>query len=117
MVVLKWNSKKRINDILLEMNETSPFNMLDIYSYNRLSFKLEEEGKNLLIWGENKTFMNFLIENYENKISMIYIDPPFTTGGDFKLKIYIGGLGKSFEDLAYNDKWKDGLDSYFNFIY
>jgi len=117
MVVLKWKNKKRINDILLEIDETNPFHVLDIYTYNRDSFKLEEEWKNLLIWGENKTIMKSLLKTFKNRINLIYIDPPFGTGGEFNLKIQIGENGTYLDNLAYKDKWKEGVDSYLDFLY
>ncbi len=117
MVVLKWNSKKKKNDILLEVNETSPYPILDIYSSDRRSFKLEDEWKNLLIWGENKLVMKSLLNTFKNRINLIYIDPPFATGGEFNLKIQIGENGNYLDNIAYKDKWKEGIDSYLNFLY
>lgn len=37
---------------------------------------------NLIIKGNNLIALNSLKERYENKIKMIYIDPPYNTGGD-----------------------------------
>ncbi|MFX1313777.1 MAG: DNA methyltransferase, partial [Promethearchaeota archaeon] len=51
------------------------------------------------------------------KITLIYIDPPFGTGGDYNLKIPIGENNAIINDLAYDDKWKEGLDSYLDFMY
>ncbi|KKM72749.1 hypothetical protein LCGC14_1417440, partial [marine sediment metagenome] len=33
------------------------------------------------------------------------------------MKIQIGENGKYLDNIAYKDKWKNGLDSYLNFIY
>ena len=117
MVVLKWNGKKKKNDILLELNETRPYHILDIYSSNRRSFKLDDEWKNLLICGENKLVMKSLLNTFKNRINLIYIDPPFATGGKFNLKIQIGENGNYLDNVAYKDKWKEGVDSYLNFLY
>ena len=117
MVVLKWNGKKKKNDVLLEIKETSPYPILDIYSSNRRSFKLDDEWKNLLIWGENKLVMKSLLNTFKNRINLIYIDPPFATGSEFNLKIQIGENGKYLDNVAYKDKWKEGIDSYLNFLY
>lgn len=39
---------------------------------------------NLIIKGDNVKGMNWLLENgYEGKIDLVYIDPPFATGGTF----------------------------------
>ena len=39
--------------------------------------------KNLFIEGDNLDVMKLLQETYLNKVKMIYIDPPYNTGGDF----------------------------------
>ena len=119
MVNLKWDGKIERTEVFSKGEKTLNFRILDNYPNFDSGFSglYPNDWKNLLFCGENKALMNFLLENYENKISMIYIDPPFATGGEFKLKIQIGELGKKIEDLAYVDKWKDGLHSYFNFIY
>ena len=41
---------------------------------------------NLLIQGDNVVAMKWLIENgYKGKIDLVYIDPPFATGGTFAI--------------------------------
>ena len=117
MVILKWNAKKKESDILSEMDETSPFCIHDIYSSNRFSFKLVDEWKNLLIWGENKAILKSLLKTFKNRINLIYIDPPFATGGEFNLKIQIGENRNYLDKIAYTDKWREGVDSYLNFLY
>jgi adenine-specific DNA-methyltransferase len=61
--------------------------------------------------------MNSLLNDFKNQISLIYIDPPFATGGDFNLKVQIGETREYIDRIAYKDKWKEGLDSYLNFLY
>jgi len=73
--------------------------------------------KNLLIWGDNKACMLSLLEEFLNQINLIYIDPPFATGGAFKYKIQIGEFNAFKTSKAYSDSWKGGLDSYLNFLY
>lgn len=44
------------------------------------------DNKNLLIKGDNLVAMQWLLENgYENAIDLVYIDPPFGTGGGFSI--------------------------------
>jgi adenine-specific DNA-methyltransferase len=54
-----------------------------IYIYskdNKLSF--DQGGtKHKLILGDNYDALNNLLISYENKIDVIYIDPPYNTGG------------------------------------
>ncbi|MFX0140061.1 MAG: site-specific DNA-methyltransferase [Candidatus Hodarchaeota archaeon] len=114
---MKWKGKKERNDFFQKISEIHPFHIVDTYPVPEMGLKSEKELPNLLIWGENKKVLKSLLNKFEKKISLIYIDPPFATGGDFNLKIQIGENGKSIDNLAYRDKWEEGLDSYLNFLY
>ena len=52
--------------------------------------------KNLYIEGDNLEVLKLLQKSYQNKIKMIYIDPPYNTGNDF----------------VYKDDYKDNLWNY-----
>jgi len=67
---------------------------------------LQQDNNGLLIQGNNLDTMNSLLERYQGKIKLIYIDPPYMTGLDFKTK------DGSF---AYSDKFT--LSEYLQFIY
>ena len=84
----------------------------------------EEGWKNKLIWGDNKLVMSSLLEKFAGKINLIYIDPPFATGADFKFKIQVGESAEKItkehsiiEEKAYRDTWGKGLDSYLQMMY
>lgn len=84
----------------------------------------EEGWKNKLIWGDNKLVMSSLLEKFAGKINLIYIDPPFATGADFKFKIQVGEEAEEItkehsviEEKAYRDTWGKGLDSYLQMMY
>jgi len=84
----------------------------------------EEGWRNKLIWGDNKLIMSSLLEKFAGKINLIYIDPPFATGADFKFKIQIGDKDEEIikehsviEEKAYRDTWGRGLDSYLQMMY
>jgi len=84
----------------------------------------EEGWKNKLIWGDNKLVISSLLENFAGKINLIYIDPPFATGADFKFKVQIGEEAEEItkehsiiEEKAYRDTWGKGLDSYLQMMY
>lgn len=79
----------------------------------------EDGWRNKLIWGDNKLVMSSLLEQCAGKIDLIYIDPPFATGADFKVETLVGadgpGLTKeqsALEERAYRDTWGAGVDSY-----
>lgn len=45
-----------------------------------------DETQNLYIEGDNLEVLRVLQKSYQNKIKMIYIDPPYNTGNDFVYK-------------------------------
>lgn len=55
-----------------------------------------DETENLYIEGDNLEVLKLLQKSYFNKIKMIYIDPPYNTGGDF----------------VYEDDFKDNIKNY-----
>ncbi|OPJ62563.1 site-specific DNA-methyltransferase [Clostridium oryzae] len=52
--------------------------------------------QNLYIEGDNLEVLKLLQKSYQNKVKMIYIDPPYNTGNDF----------------VYKDDYKDNLQNY-----
>ncbi|MGH2495592.1 MAG: DNA methyltransferase [Ktedonobacteraceae bacterium] len=62
---------------------------------------------NRLILGDKQHVLPALLPEFAGKIHLIYIDPPFMTGRDFK----------SGEQLAYSDKWDNNLDIYLQWLY
>jgi DNA modification methylase len=116
MVNLDWKGKKREKNNIVSDNST-PFHILDVYPSSGFDYKLKKNWYNQLIWGENEAVLNSLLRDFKNKISLIYIDPPFATGGDFNLKIQIGEQGEFIDKVAYVDKWEKGLGSYLSFLY
>jgi DNA modification methylase len=83
----------------------------------------EDGWRNKLIWGDNLLVMSSLLERFAGKIDLIYIDPPFATGADFRVTTTIGESGEdatkapsSLEEKAYRDTWARGLDSYLSML-
>ena len=62
---------------------------------------------NRLILGDKQYVLPALLPEFTGNVNLIYIDPPFMTGRDFK----------SGEHLAYSDKWHHNLDSYLQWLY
>lgn len=117
MVTLEWKGKKESEENKLVLDNLKPFYILDNYPSSIFDYKVKKPWYNQLIWGENEEVLDSIMSKFENKISLIYIDPPFGTGGDFNFKIQIGAHGNYIDKLAYKDKWKNGLDSYLAFLY
>ena len=62
---------------------------------------------NRLIWGDKNDVLPALLAEFAECINLIYIDPPFMTGRNFK----------SGTQLAYCDKWDNNLDTYLQWLY
>ncbi|MGZ6366851.1 MAG: DNA methyltransferase [Ktedonobacteraceae bacterium] len=62
---------------------------------------------NRLILGDKSHILPALLTEFTNKVNLIYIDPPFMTGRDFK----------KGNQLAYSDKWNNNLDTYLQWLY
>lgn len=62
---------------------------------------------NRLILGDKQYILPALLPEFAGKVNLIYIDPPFMTGRDFK----------NGEQLAYSDKWGNNLEMYLQWLY
>ena len=135
----KYNEDGRLNPV--ERPGPYPFQIVEAINAPKIErqnsnlglfdYLRDDEGetfkngwKNKLIWGDNKLIMSSLLEKYAGKINLIYIDPPFATGADFKVNIEIGEEGEEItkehsilEEKAYRDTWGKGLDSYLQMMY
>ncbi len=84
----------------------------------------EESGwRNKLIWGDNLLVIGALLEAFAGKVDLVYIDPPFGTGGDFFVSVPLGGSRErsarrrpAVEGVAYRDTWDAGMASYLTMI-
>lgn len=75
---------------------------------------------NKIFWGDNLQVMSHMLKEYRGKIDLIYIDPPFASGADYKKKIEIKKAktftdSNMFEEKQYGDIWTN--DAYLQFMY
>ena len=75
---------------------------------------------NRIYWGDNLQVMSHLLKEFRGKVDLIYIDPPFDSGADYKKKIDLRGKKiendqSSFEEKQYTDLWTN--DEYLQFMY
>ena len=75
---------------------------------------------NKIFWGDNLQVMSHLLKEYNGKVDLIYIDPPFDSRVEYKKKIQIKnknifGDNSSFEEKQYGDLWTN--DEYLQFMY
>jgi adenine-specific DNA-methyltransferase len=83
-----------------------------------------DDFRNLLIWGDNKLAIASLLTDFQGKIGLIYIDPPFDVGADFTMSVPIGDARETvykeqsvLEMVAYRDVWGKGTSSYFHTMF
>lgn len=85
------------------------------------SFGEPKDGwMNKIFWGDNLQVMSHLLKEFRGKIDLIYIDPPFASGADYKKKIEVKKEkaftdSNMFEEKQYGDIWTN--DSYLQFMY
>ena len=61
--------------------------------------------QNLYIEGDNLNVLKLLRENYLGKVKMIYIDPPYNTGGDFVYKDNFIRKNSDYKEKSRNFKY------------
>lgn len=101
---LDFENKKSVNEILDEAEN---------FSFR----KKTDFNKSLLLYGDNFCGLSFLLKNgYENKIDLVYIDPPFNTNQKFFIsETRCNSISKSSQGLlAYHDNFS--LDEYLEFM-
>lgn len=90
----------------------------------------EKEWLNRLVYGDNLLAMQALLAgdlvsgmpSMRGKINLIYIDPPFDSKADYRIKVVLPGgeleqKPTVIEQFAYADTWKDGTVSYLKMLY
>lgn len=85
----KWNGKGKA----LRLSQTPSLGTLRPCKEESKNWDTTE---NLYIEGDNLEVLKLLQKSYYGKVKMIYIDPPYNTGGDF----------------VYKDDFKDNIENY-----
>jgi len=82
--------------------------------------EMKDDWINKIFWGDNLQVMSHMLKEYRGKIDLIYIDPPFDSKADYKMKVELKGKkilndSNSFEEKQYSDIWTN--DEYLQFMY
>lgn len=107
---LRWRGKRPY-----KFAQYYPAQLKEIYG------KSNNGWMNKVYWGDNLQIMSHMLRDYRGKIDLIYIDPPFASGADYKKHIEIRGIrtaesdSNSFEEKQYCDIWNN--DEYLQFMY
>jgi len=121
MVRIEWENKKDISGKISENKDRYKHKFKKIALSPALSLNDSINGKNTkawtnkLIWGENLKVLYYLLNHFEEKIDLIYIDPPFFTGTNYHIEIKTEK--KNYDTIAYYDYWENDLDSYLQMLY
>lgn len=80
----------------------------------------KENWINKIFWGDNLQVMSHMLKEFRGKVNLIYIDPPFDSKADYKIKVSLKGKtttndANSFEEKQYGDIWTN--DEYLQFMY
>jgi site-specific DNA-methyltransferase (adenine-specific) len=117
MVELIWKGKAAAHNYGLTDYQTTPpplnrhLHTIEIFNGQHQHAEekphLNHRWYNRLIVGEKSAVLPALLPEFAGQVDLIYIDPPFMTGRDFK----------SGTELVYSDKWANGLDTYLQWLY
>ncbi|MHA1489136.1 MAG: DNA methyltransferase [Promethearchaeota archaeon] len=123
MVRLVWKNKSDItlNIEYLKKKYSNNFNKFEhISNLNHSQTQLlpinpASKWRNKLFWGDNLQVSYYLLDSLEKKIDLIYIDPPFFSGANYRIKIKDNDL--NYDIIAYHDHWDKDIDSYLQMLY
>ncbi len=121
MAELVWKGKRSVEQQHATDQETS----IDSKEHSQQLYKYEsfdgqpahtpsnsplpsiQSWHNRLILADKSAVLPALLSEFAKQVNLIYIDPPFMTGRDFK----------SRSKLAFSDKWDNNLDAYLQWLY
>jgi DNA modification methylase len=113
MPKLEWQSKPE--DI-----RTGGSLVTDSILYPGSDGNIPARAENRMIRGDNLRVMNALLGDYEGKLDLIYVDPPFFTNKGYRARVGRGEDSRKPEEWqlaeGYEDQWDD-LDSYLDMLY
>jgi len=112
MVKLTWENKSNISENIKDLK----LRYLDYFEKVNLGLGdfQGDEWKNLLFWGENFKVLHYLTNNFSGKIDLIYIDPPFFSGTNYKINVEENG--NEHDSIVYFDHWDKDIDSYLQML-
>jgi adenine specific DNA methylase Mod len=111
-VSLPFQTVETVNESVQERQRA-----LDLFAAGR-----DLDWRNRLIWGDKKYVLSALLDEFAERVDLVYVDPPFATGQDFSRTIEIEGeefvkQPSVIEMKAYRDTWGEGLDTYIDWFY
>lgn len=115
MPTLIWNGKRRESD----STRTAALTLDSLLHPDGLGYPNARPSGRVIL-GDNLPVMSALLPKYENRVNLIYADPPFFTNRKFHARIGRGEDSRKPHKWklaeGYHDHWED-LDSYLQFLY
>jgi adenine specific DNA methylase Mod len=112
MVKLTWENKANISKDIKDL-KIRYLNYFETVDLGIGDFR-GNNWKNMLFWGENLDVLYYLTNYFSGKIDLIYIDPPFFSGTNYRIKIEENG--NQYDSIAYFDHWDKDIDSYLQML-
>ena len=113
MPLLEWSSK---TDHKVPQGKL----LTESVVYPAPGFSEEVIPTSRLVLGDNLRVMSALLPDYEGKLDLIYVDPPFFTNKGYPARVGRGEDSRKPEEWqlaeGYQDDWKD-LDSYLDMLF
>ena len=118
---LIWDNKTNITK-KLKFFKTKYKDFFDKVALDKSSVEVQtingtnhRKWKNKLFWEDNLNVLYHLLNDFEEKIDLIYIDPPFFSGVNYHIEVKEDDT--DYESIAYYDHWEKDLDSYLQMLY
>jgi len=117
--MLHWHGKRPLHEI-----PYYPAQLRERYGHAPSPSQGEGWGEggwvNRLYWGDNLQVMAHLMREFRGQIKLIYIDPPFDSGADYRKRIKLRGTSVEtdlsvLEERQYTDIWSNDL--YLQYMY
>jgi len=107
--MLNWKGKKPFTS-----TQFFPAQLKEVYGES------VDGWRNKIYWGDNLQVMSHLLKEFRGEIKLIYIDPPFDSKADYKIKVRLKNKqftndSTAFEEKQYSDIWTN--DDYLQFMY
>jgi len=112
MVKLTWENKSNISENIKDL-KIRYLNYFETVDLGIGDFR-GNDWKNMLFWGENLNVLHYLTNKFSGKIDLIYVDPPFFSGTNYKIRIEENG--NQYDSIAYFDHWDKDIDSYLQML-
>lgn len=112
MPTLDWMGKDKV----VNHHRDVPYRVLERVPEKGVLDEQGSDGGNMVIHGDNLEALKALLPQYEGRVDVVYIDPPYNTGNegwvyndnvnDPRIRRWLGQVvGKEGEDFTRHDKW------------